>query len=818
MFYPKNLIPRVYSFSFLDSLIPSTKTKPVKGLDAKVEYHSRDSMNFDIETKKVYLFGDAEVIYGNIQLKADLIIIDWNKNLVRAEGMKDSAGINKGKPVFSQDGQSFDSDLIEYNFKTKKGRIRGIYTKQGDGFILGEQVIKNSSDAFFIRNGKYTTCNNPENPHFYIRAGKIKVLPNDKIVTGPANLFIEDIPTPLAVPFGLFPNTSKRKSGIVFPAYGESPALGFFLKDGGYYFGINDYMDATFLGSIYSNGSWGLSAGSDYNLRYHFQGRFSLGYSKILQGDPQLKNSRTNRDFFIRWQHTQDAKSNPYSRFSANVQAGTSNYNFLNSQNPSAIITNTFQSAISYTKTFPNSPWSMILGMGHSQNTANRIISLSLPDIQLNRNRAFPFRGKSQSGAPRWYEKIGYTYTFQGRNSISIPDSVYGRPGWERKFQNGIQHIIPINTSFQMFRYITVTPGVNLSWRWYFNSIRKSFSPSQAIITDTISGFHSLFDYNANLNMGTRIFSFLSVGKNIIRHVMVPQIGFRYQPDFSTLKYINQGGPGTMVSYSPYEQAIFGFPSAGRQGLISFSLNNNLEAKIFSGGRDTAQGRKVVLFDAINLNTSYNTVADSLRWQPIAFSARTKIFKKIDLVYNGFYDLYTTDKISGRRINTFQVNNNGKLLRMINTGIALSMNLASAEPQKKSSNKVPKDQINEINRNPEDYVDFDVPWSVSANYNFSINKSGTGNNSYQVLNLNGRINVTSKWRLELNSGYDIREKNFSFSTVDIYRDLHCWQMHFSWIPFGFRRSFNFTINVKSSVLQDLKLVRRRQWFDLQGGQ
>lgn len=807
-------LPRAKSVA-IDTLNPEKLREGKGAIDKQVVYSARDSMRFDLAAKRIYLYGAADVKYNDIQLKADFITINWETNLIHARGTTDSSGKLIGRPVFSQGSQEFESLEMDYNFKTRKGKIKEIYTKQGEGYLHGEQVRKGAQEDFYVRNGKYTTCDLPDHPHFYIHAGKIKVIPNDKIVTGPANLVIEDIPTPLAVPFGLFPNSTTRKSGIVFPTYGESPALGFYLKDGGYYFGINDYFDAILQGSIYSRGSWGLSAGSNYNVRYKYNGRFSLGYSKIIQGDPDLLGSRVNKDFFIRWNHSQDPKANPNARFAASVQAGSSNYNYLNSLNPSTIVTNTFQSSISYSRTFGNSPWSMVLSAGHSQNTATKVISVSAPEVQVNRNRSFPFKRKEGVGKERWYERIGYTYTLQSRNTISMADSLYGRPGWEKKFRNGVQHLLPISTSFQLFRFVTVSPSINTSWKWYFDSIRKRMDENQKLITDTLPGFNSSLEYNANVSASTRIFSFLKIGKSTIRNVMNPQVSFRYQPDFSTLEYGYFGPGGTLAAYSPYQESIYGQPSVGRQGTLGFSINNNLEGK-FKSRRDSSGMKKVVILEAFNISSGYNLAADSLNWQQLSLAGRTKLFKKLDFVYSSSYDFYALDPVSKVRVNRLEINQNARLMRMVNTRFAFTTVLASSARKEKKSTKGTPEQVNEINANPEAYVDFSIPWELSASYNLSLTNTGKEIAQSQVLNLTGRINLTSKWRFEFSSGYDFRLKDFAFSTVDIYRDLHCWEMHFNWIPFGFRKSFNFTINVKSSVLQDLKLNRRRQWFDLQG--
>lgn len=800
-----------------DSLEVPLLKKSSDALDSKVEYKARDSMRFALKEKKIYLYGEADVKYEAIHLTAEYIVIDWATNIVHAQPAPDTSGELVGYPVFSEGGQTFDAKEMSYNFKTKKGKISGVFTQQGEGYLHGDKVKKNEKDEFFVKNGKYTTCNLPEHPHFYINASKIKVIPKDKIVSGPANLVIEDIPTPLAVPFGIFPNTTTRSSGVIFPTYGESPGLGFFLQEGGYYFGINDYIDASIRGNIYSRGSWGLSGGTNYNYRYHFNGNLDMRFSKILQGDPELFGSSVNRDFFITWRHSQDPKSRPNSRFSASVQAGSSNFNALNSLNTNNIVANTFQSSISYTKTFANTPFNLILSAGHSQNTATKIISVSAPEMQFNMNRIYPLKRKNPVGAQRWYEKIGATYTLQSRNTITQADSLFGRPGWTSNFNNGIQHSIPIQTSFQVLRYFTFSPGLNYTGRFYFSTIDKFFDNTLGdVITDTLSGFDATHEWNVNANLSTRVYSFLKIGKNTIRNVMTPQFTYRYQPDFSTREYGFYGPQGAPGFFSPYDIGIYGQPSVGRQGTFGINLNNNLEAKFKSKRDTTGTGlKKVVLLDAFNLGTSYNIAADSLNWQPLFISARTRLFKKLDIVYSSNYDFYATDSITGARINTFYNNQTGKPLRLLSNNLALTTNIASGKAKNLTSDSGNDAERREIALNPYNYVDFNIPWSLNASFVLSSRVTNNEPQRSQVFNVSGDVNLTEKWKIALSTGYDFQSKEFAFSTVDIFRDLHCWEMHFSWIPFGFRQSYNFTIRVKSSMLQDLKINRRRQWFDLQ---
>jgi lipopolysaccharide assembly outer membrane protein LptD (OstA) len=797
-----------------DSLVLGLPASP-DALDEEVIYSAEDSMRFDLAEKKIYLYGKADVKYDKIHLQAAYIEINWSTNVIHAEGRPDSTGKMSGTPQFSEGEQTFDASKMDYNFKTKKGKISEIYTKQGEGYLLGNAVKKMENESFFVKNGKFTTCNLPEHPHFYINASKVKVIPNDKIVTGPANLVIEEIPTPLVVPFGIFPNTSSRKSGILFPTYGDSPGLGFFLMDGGYYWGISDHFDASLRGDIYSRGSWGLKGGTNYNYRYRFNGNLDLRYAKILQGDPELLGSSVIKSFFVTWRHNQDAKSRPNSRFSANVNAGSSDYNQLNSFNTNNIVANTFQSAITWTKTFNRLPLNLNVSAGHSQNTQTRIITVNAPEIQLNVNRIFPFRRKNPVGAQRFYEKIGITGTLQSKNTISQPDSVYMQPGLAKKFNNGMQFQLPIATSFQLLKYFNVSPSFNVLGRGYFSNIQKRYDADlQEVVTDTIRKFSQLWEYNAAVNVSTRVYSFLKLGKNTVRHVATAQFGFRYQPDFSTVEYGYYGPNGTISSYSPYEQGIYGQPSRGKQGTVTLGVNNNVEAKVRSRKDTTGSGlRKIVLFDAVNFNTGYNLAVDSFNLQALSVNARTRI-AKIDVVYSSNWDWYAYDTLIGKRLNQLEYDVSGKWLRPLNTSLALNTTLASGA-KKKDQSKSKRELDTELSKNPNAYIDFSVPWNLNAGLIFGQNQATGTPVRNAIVNFSGDVSITEKWKVSFSSGYDFVQKEISFTSIDIYRDLHCWEMRFNWIPFGFRQSYNFSINVKSGMLQDLKLNRRRQWFDLE---
>lgn len=811
----------IASFAVSSNLFAQTDTLRVQlpesksALTSQVKYNARDSIRFNLKKKKIFLYGDAHVDYGDINLKAERIVIDWERNIVSASGITDSTGKLIGNPIFTQGGKTFDAFEMDYNFKTEKGKIKKVSTQEGQGYLHGETVLRDADKNFLVSGGRYTTCNLPDHQHFYIRANKIKVIPDDKIITGPANLVIEDIPTPLVVPFGFFPNTTRNKSGILIPTYGDSPELGLFLQQGGYFFNINSHLQAALTGTIYSRGSWGVQSFVNYNYRYKFDGAFDVRYSKILRGDPELLGSLANRDFFITWRHNQSNKARPNSQFSANVQAGTNNFNSLNSFNTQNIVTNTFQSNITYTKTFPRSPFNLNLNAGHTQNTQTRIISITAPQVQLNMNRIFPFKLKNSVGNPKWFEKIGVTYTLNGRNTITQPDSLLGRGGFARQMSNGLQHNIPIATSMQVAKFFTFSPGMNILGRGYFSRLEKRFDENTGtFVNDTVQGFWAPHEVNFNASLSTRVFSTLQLGKNIIRHVVVPALGFSYQPDYSTRQSGFFGPDNTPATYSPYQIGIFGEPSIGRRGIVSLALNSNLEAKIRSKRDTTGTGLvKVSLLDAFNINGGYNLAADSLQMQPINFNLRTRLFKKLDVVFSQNWDPYAVNPLNNQRINVFEINQTGKLLRTTNRQLALTTNLTSGPPRRKG--KVDEQKQAMIDRERGMYVDFNVPWTVNATFNLSYNPLNTTNPSSAILNINGDVNITEKWKIGFVSGYDFNQKALSFTSFDIYRDLHCWEMRFNYIPFGFQRSYRLTINVKASVLQDLKLNRRRAWFDQQ---
>lgn len=810
-------------------------------IKSKLEYNAEDSIRFEVKKQKVYLWGDAFVSYQGTELTADYIEIDWSTNTITAFGLPDSTGKTTNRPNFSQGGTSFDADTVRYNTKSKKGKISNVVTQEGQGYIHGEQVKKDADDNVCIRNGEYTTCNRPDHPHFSIRATKIKIVNtkpdsagnggSKKIITGPAYLQIEDVPTPLALPFGFFPGKSERSSGIVVPTYGESPAFGFFLRDGGYYFGKNDKVDLALLGDIYSRGSWGLKAISNYNQRYKFNGTVDIRYSRFANGSRFLKEVApelfsTNADFFIRWQHTVSSKARPGTTFSANVNAGTSNYQSLNALNTQAILTNTFVSSVAYSLT--RSWYNLALNANHSQNTISRDVSITLPEGQFNVMRFFPLKRKKQVGPERWYEKIGVNGNVNFTNRINTKDSLLFTEPTLRRMQNGAQGQVSASTQFKVLKYFTLSPSVNLITRLYTARVRKEFdNTANALITDTLFFWQSLrnmgvtTEYNAALNLSTRLYAmgeFKRGAINALRLVVTPQLSFNYRPNFDTRIQGFYGPNGTFGAYSPYEIGVFGQPSVGRQGAIGLNINNNLEMKVRDRRDTTGTGlRKVMLLDQFNIGTSYNLAADSLQLAPIAINGRTTLFKNVNLNFNSTFNPYATDSLN-RPINTYYFAQTGRLARLTNANLAINFALRPKEKPKKNLTDAQKDALKNVAANPDMFIDFNLPYTLNVSYSLNYNAFAAGTPQQprvtQTLNFTGDVSLSPKTKIAFNTGYDFINKEAAFTSLDIFRDLHCWELSANWIPFGFRRSYNLSIRVKASVLQDLKVQRRRAWQDL----
>jgi len=828
-------VSKLWAQTSVDSLLnktdtaSATKTLPKSKFDFPVKYKARDSMRIDLTEEKIYLYGNSEIYYDEISLKAERIEFNMKENTCHAFGLPDSTGKLIGNPEFSEGTQNFKAKEITYNFDTKKGKIKEVITQQGDGFILAQTLKKDPTDNYYIKNGKYTTCNQTEHPHFWINATKLKVIPNDKIITGPADLMVENVPTPLALPFGFFPNSKGgRKSGVLIPFPGESAENGFFLKDGGYYFGGNDYADLTLKGDIYTKGSWGTRAISNYAWRYHFTGNVNVGYSKFKFSEKDLPDYREQKDYFVRWTHNQDPKANPTSRFTANVNYGSSQYNYFNARNTNDVLNNNFNSNIAYTKVW-KSKYTLGVNARQSQSTLSKKVEGSLPSLSFNATRFYPFQRKQVLGKARWYENIGISYSTQFDNKMIAPDTSFFRKSTFNNAQRGLRHDIPVSTSIKFLKYLTFTPSFNYTERWYLQTLQRDFITTKKVgtnidssyITDKmINAFNASRDVNLNAQFSTKLYGMYQTHLNTIkavRHVLTPTVGFNYIPQLYKLETIvGDTSKTTPRYYSRYEKSVYGGPNTIKQGNITYNLMNNLEMKVRSK-KDTVSGfKKIKLFENLSFSGYYNVFADSLNLSPATVSMRTYLFEKLDLNTTAILDPYSVNKKTFAKKNQYYYKESGKLFRLSSTSFALNWRLDNNKQQQARKTKIKNNpELDMINANPDAYVDFNVPYTLSVNYNLQIRKPHQDTSIIiQTLGLNTDFNLTPKWKIGLNTGYDFINKKLSYTSVNIYRDLHCWEMRFHWIPFGYLRSYSLDINVKSPTLQDLKLSRRRSWYDL----
>lgn len=786
-------------------------------LGSKLHYKASDSIRYDMKNKLVYLFGKVEVYYEDIELKAEEVEINLDSNLVMARGKQDSTGKFYGEPVMKEAGKEFLAHDIKYNFKTKKGIITEVMTHEGESYIHGKKVYKTPDNVMYIRNGKYTTCNAPH-PHYYFSSAKLKIIPKDKIVTGPANLVIEDVPTPIGIPFGFFPNTDKQQSGILIPTPGESGQFGFFLLGGGYYWGVSEKLSMQLTGDVYSKGSWGSNFISNYNNRYHFNGNLDVRYSIFKNGIEGLPNFSERKDFFLRWNHTQDPKARPNSTFAANVNVGTSQ-NFTNNFNSSTqdFLSATFNSTISYKKTWDGKPFNLSINGFHSQNNVSKAVTVRLPEVAFNVNRLQPLKTKTPGKRNDLLDNFGVSYSMNFKNEVTAGDSLFSLNNLEvlsGQFKNGMRHAIPISTSMKVLKHFTVNPSFNYSEIWYLESVEKKWDNTiNELAVDTVNGFVRANSYDMNVNLTTKMYGMYQYrGKMIkaLRHVITPSVGLSYIPENNQgLKnYVDSAN--NQFEYSIFQNGIYGSTNRQEAGNINLGLLNNFEMKVRNRKDSLGEDKKIKLLENLGFRSSYNMIADSLKWSNISIDARTNIFRVVSLNYNAQLDPYQLDSL-GRKINLFEVNKSNRIGRLVSSNLAIGFTLRSKQNntnKEKTSSFGTEEELEYIRANPNAFIDFNVPWTLNVNYNIRYSKPQFVSTTVQTLNFSGDLSLTQKWKIGMTSGYDFQAKDFTYTTVDIYRDLHCWEMSFNWVPFGIRQSYLFTIKIKSAILQDLKMTRR----------
>lgn len=802
--------------------------------EAPVEYNAEDSMIFNIPEQKVYLFGKAHVTYGEIQLDASYIEFDFDSKIALAKYTLDSLGKPLGKPVFKEGADEYVMDSIRYNFDSKKGIIYNVRTEQAEGYLRSTIVKKQANDHIHVSGGKYTTCD-LENPHYYFKLSRAVVIPDDKIVSGPLNLWIADIPTPLGLPFGYFPNKKGGTNGIVIPTYGNSPTLGYFLQGLGYYHRFGEKFDSQILGDIYSRGSWGMRSVSRYKSRYKFSGNVNIQYAQLRVSEPEFPDFSKSTEFFIRWSHNQDAKARPGTRFTASVNLGSIN-NFQNNFNSTGTdyLSNTFNSNIRWDKSFQNSPFSMSINMRHSQNTLTEIVNVTLPEANFNQNRIYPFR-KLGMGKAKFIRNLaqntGFSQSVNIKNDITDSARFFSfnnLDGLAGEMRNGMRHNANLNTSVK-FGPFTLNPAARYTGRYYLQYLRKTWNGvDSVVISDTIPRARGAHEASFSASLTTKLYGMYGFAKFLrgkreaeIRHVLTPNLNFTYTPNFSTDIEGNFGTNGAIATYSPFDIGIYGKPSGRESGIVSLSLINTLDMKLWAQNdttdSDKPKKKKVKLIENATLSGSYDLMRDSLNLSNISLAGRTRLFKDLSLNFRALLDPYTYHE--GARIDTYRWNTDGRIGTITSTNLALTYNIRSKKSSgEKNLDNVTEDQQEQFEALAPEFVDYTIPWQLNLSYNItslrsSINTEDDTTTFAQTIRLSGDVGLTKKWRIGVNTGFDFAAKDFNYTVISIYRDMHCWEGSFNWIPFGARKSYTLTVNVKASILKDLRLQRRRAWYD-----
>lgn len=834
----------------------STKVNPPpKGdVETTINYSARDSIRASVDGKLVWLYGNAKIKYGEIELEAEEITIDYGNNTLTAHGIRDSLGNRIGFPIFKNGAELYETKDIVYNFKTKRARISEVVTQQGEAYIHGDVVYKNEKGELLSKRNSYTTCN-LEHPHFLIRATRTKAIPNDKIVAGPFYFEFNDIPLPIGFLFGMFPSPRRSASGIIFPSYGEERRRGFNLRGGGYFFDINEYVKLALTGDIYSKGGHALYANSNYMKRYKYNGTVNFAYSKNPETFDKIENRNYSKDFRLTWSHSPQSKGT--GRFAASVNAATATFNRNNYlaqgstyNNPDLNnITAKLSSNVSYSKRFVGSPFSLGVNLNHSQDLQTKAVDLLLPNISLNMTNIYPFQSKSGKTGPLDNFSIAYTMNAMNRITNNIgrvpvrakqdsiaPFTSANLPLFFDNARKGMRHTIPTSFSFKALRHFTLSPSVSYEEKWYGEKLLWEYNSDSTLLIkkDTIKNFQRISNYSFSASLTTRIYGTYFFKKKTskvkaIRHVINPTVSYSYTPDFSSNEDYFQrftDKSGRQIYQDRFQGFVYGGSGLGNSSAMGFGIGNNVEMKV-QGPQDSV-ARKVMLLNNLSLNSSYNFIADSFKLAPISISANTNVLDNLlNINLSATLDPYTIDVTTNeagtrveRRIDQLAWKG-GKVGRITNATLAMSTNLNPKARSKNTSSRekigksdLPEQEKEFLLQNPDVYVDFDIPWSMNISYNLSyshqVNRSP---DVTQTLNFSGDVSLSEKWKVTYSSGYHFESKEFTQTNLGITRDLHCWTMAVNWTPFGRFQQFFFTINVKSSLLQDLKLERRKPFFD-----
>ena len=852
-------------------------------LNAAVVFDAKDSLVM-LGQNNAFLYGDGKVEYGQFKLNSQEIRLELDKSTVYATGVVDSTGNMVGTPVFADGGDEYESKEMTYNFKTERGFITNVITEQGEGYLTSGASKKMEDGSFFVENGKYTTCDDHEHPHFYFNVTKGKMIPNKNIVTGPVYMVLADVPLPIALPFGYFPFTKDYSSGIIFPTFGEDYNRGFYLRDGGYYFAISDYVDLALRGEIYTKGSWGVSGHSSYTKRYKFRGNFDFSYITTIYGDKGSPDYSKQKNFQVIWSHSQDTKANPNLNFSASVNFATSGYsrNDLNSYYNSSFTENTKSSTVNMTYRFPGTKWSLSATANISQRTQDSTLAVSFPNLNVTMSQLAPFKRKKSVGGEKWYEKIRMSYTGQFQNSLTAQQDVFFKKSLIKDWRNGLRHSIPISATFSLFKYINISPSISMNDRMYTSKIRREWdTQSSREVQDTVYGFYNLFDFNASLSFDTKVYGFWKPMKflgdkvQMIRHVLTPTVSFSASPDFSdpmwgvwgSYNYIDNQGIEQTKKYNYFSHGIFGAPSQGKSGVVSVSLANNLEMKVKSDA-DSTGVKKVSLIENFTISQSYNFAADSMNWSNINTSILLRLVKNFNLNLSATWDPYIYQLSSSGtpvRVNKTRLQAHKGWARLSSTGTSFSYTFNNSTFKKKkdgkdggngkngngndNGNDTPFDgedgsgadtfdNYGDVKRQRRDqakkeaasadadgYAAWECPWNLTLNYSvnygygaFNYDKMEYKGKWTQNLSFSGNIRPTPNWNFSFSASYNFDLKKIAYMNCSLSRDLHCFTMSASFVPFGPYKSYNFHIAVKSSLLQDLKYDKRSsttngiQWY------
>lgn len=832
----------------LQDTIQKDSIAPRKGqrLEDLMYRNAKDYEKFDQKNKRLTLYNEAEFKYQDYELTAGIIIYDYDKEEVYAGRIRDSLGNLTQRPVFKQGGQIIEPDSIRFNSKTKKAIVWNTRTTYNDFNIKAEKTKKVNDSVYFMRDVIFTTAEDVDHPEYYFKTNKVKFVPNKKVVTGVTNLVIEDVPTPIGLPFAFFPMAQKAVSGFIIPSFGETNLRGYSLQNGGYYLALSDRVDLTLLGDWYSNGSFALNAQSQYRTRYKYSGNFNLRYENLREGLLGTPDEDKMTIYNIQWSHSQDAKANPNSRFAASVNLGSSNYfrNSINTQNIGANMNNTLTSSVSYSKTFQSTPQvNLTVSANHSQNTNTQQINMSLPNVQASMDRIYPFAPKTGS-KKGIIQNINLQYSFSGRNQFQTTDSLFFKKEMFDEMNAGIQHSIPITTNFKLLRYLSVSLSGNYTETWVFNTFDRAFSRETNRVENTrVNGFDSFRQYNFAANFGTTIYGTFNFNKDAkiqaIRHVMRPAVSYTYTPSFDQYydTYAIDALGTTMEEYTRFQGTMYGTPNQMMSNIANFSLGNNFEAKVRDDQSQTGEPKKVMLLNSLNFSTSYNFSADSLKLQPLRMNANTNLFKdKLRLNFGTTLDPMAIDN-AGNRIDKFNINNGGSLLRLTSANLTLNYALASTDPLFGSADASANDDQNVQNggrgddlfgqsvdladrqksmfdeedrkNTPSEFFNTEIPWDLtfawSLTYNNARRTSEITNNSLMV---SGNVTLSPGWIAGFSTGYDFKNKGVTYTQLRFERDLKSWRMDFSWIPNGYYKQWTFFIGIKSSILQDIKYEKR----------